>query len=362
MKTNKILVVDDERANQFLLEGLLKAHGYQTQFAQDGEECIRKLENELPDLILLDIMMPRMSGIQVLERIVQHPDWKEIPVIMVSAKTGSADIENALGMGAIDYIKKPFEEMELLARVNVGVRLKDREDHLKEMIRQREEFVRIISHDLRSPFIAINGFAELILDDENLTQQQRESLKQILESVNFSQEYFNKLLSWAKLEADEIELNKSEIDLSRLINSTFLFHQSKADKKEINLINNIDSGVLILADEIFFRQVLDNLVNNAIKFTAQGGSVKCMVNNRNEFLELIVSDNGIGMPDNINPDILFSMQRMDSRRGTKNEKGTGIGLGICKKILDAHNFPFTFKLNSEGGTDMIISFTNQNKS
>ncbi len=325
--------------------------------AGDGEECLKQLEQELPDLILLDIMMPRMSGIQVLEKIMQHPEWKEIPVIMVSAKTATTDIKEALELGAIDYIKKPFEEMELLARVKVGVRLKEKEDYLHDMIKQREEFVRIISHDLRSPFIAINGFAEIILDDENLTKQQKESLTKIIESVNYSQEYFNKLLSWAKLEKGSIELNKTKINLQRLISSCFQFHQSKADKKEIQLINNLEDNQLLLADEIFFRQVLDNLVNNAIKFTSSGGYVKCCIDNSDGSDKLIISDNGIGMPENLTPQELFSMQRVDSRRGTQNEKGTGIGLGICKKILDAHGFPLTYISNSDGGTNFVISIS-----
>jgi len=361
MEISKILIVDDERANQFLLENLLTANGYKTTTASDGEECLRKLENELPDLILLDIMMPHMSGIQVLERIVQHAVWKEIPVIMVTAKTSTYDVQEALGMGAIDYIKKPFEEMELLARVKVGVRLKEKEDYLRDMIKQREEFVRIISHDLRSPFIAISGFAEMILDDENLTSQQKESIKKILESVTFSQDYFNRLLSWAKLEHGEIELNKEEMDVSRLINSCYQFHQPIADKKEIGLINKLDDGFTILADEVFFRQVIDNLLSNAIKFTSPKGHVTCYSSHTDRYHELIISDNGIGMPPNLTPDNLFIMQRIDSRRGTKNEKGTGLGLGICKKILDAHGFEITFRKNSEGGADFIITIEKSTK-
>jgi two-component system sensor histidine kinase/response regulator len=354
MTTSKVLIVDDEHANQFLLDGLLTANGYKTIIASDGEECLKTLEKELPDLILLDIMMPHMSGIQVLQKIMEHPQWKEIPVIMVTAKTSVHDIQEAMGIGAIDYIKKPFEEMELLARVKVGIRLKLKEDHLRELVQQREEFVRIISHDLRSPFIAISGFAEMIMNDENLTSQQNESLKRIVESISFSQDYFNRLLSWAKLEQGDIELNKSNVDLSRLINSCYQFYQSKADKKEIRLINKLNEGYSITADEVFFRQVIDNLVNNAIKFTPPKGQVTCYATGPAECHELIISDNGIGMPENLTPDKLFSMHRVDSRRGTQNEKGTGVGLGICKKILNAHGYGFTFRRNSEGGTDFLI--------
>jgi len=359
MRKNRILVVDDEHANQFLLDGILTSNGYEVIIATDGEECLKRLETEEVGLILLDIMMPRMSGIQVLKKIIEHPVWNIIPVIMVSAKTGAADIREALEIGAIDYIKKPFEETELLARVKVGIRLKEKEDNLREMIYQREEFIGIISHDLRSPFIAIHGFAEIILDDVNLTEKQKETLKKIIESVNFSQDYFNKLLSWAKLEKGDIELNTSVISLDRLVNSCFQFQQTKADKKNITLINALGPEDTILADEVFFRQVIENLVSNAIKFTNHGGRVKCFVKQSGKTLQLVVSDNGIGMPENYSKETSFSGLFLQSRRGTMNEKGTGIGLSICTKITDAHGFGISFTENAEGGTDFVIAITQE---
>jgi two-component system, sensor histidine kinase and response regulator len=355
MDTPKILIVDDERANQFLLEGLLRANGFETRVASDGDECFTVLGSFRPDLILLDIMMPRMSGIEVLEKIMISEDLKQIPVIMVSAKTASTDIKKALETGAIDYIKKPFEETELLARISVGIRLKTEEDHLREMISQREEFVRIISHDLRSPFTAINGFAELLLSDDNLTGDQKESLKLIIDSVEFSLEYFNKLLSWAKLEQKDIGLNKKLFSLERIVQSSIRFHERKAVNKGIQLTSSIDPKQQILVDEIYFRQVVENLLSNAIKFTPSGGTIRCLSALNGKNISLVISDTGIGIPDDISPDELFSKKYIQSRRGTNNEKGTGIGLSICKKILDAHGFQISYQANASGGSDFIIS-------
>jgi two-component system sensor histidine kinase/response regulator len=350
----KILIVDDEKANQFLLGGLLRANGYETHIANDGDECLKLLETVHPDLILLDIMMPRMSGIEVLQKIVENDELKQIPVIMVTAKTSSHDIKQALETGAYDYIKKPFEETELLARVKVGIRLKKEEDHLREMISQREEFVRIISHDLRSPFIAINGFAELLLLDENLNTDQKKSLKLIIDSVEYSQEYFNKLLSWANLERNEIELNKRELNLERIVRSSLRFHERKAEKKGIQLIVSIDPSHTAMGDEIYFRQVIENLLSNAIKFTPRGGTINCITQIDSTNKRLVISDSGIGLPEDIQLSDLFLKKNVQSRRGTDNEKGTGIGLSICKKILDAHGFSIAYQRNSAGGSDFII--------
>jgi two-component system, sensor histidine kinase and response regulator len=355
MDTPKILIVDDEHANQFLLEGLLGANGYETITASDGDECLKILEKEKPDLILLDIMMPRMSGLEVLQKINHSEALRQIPVIMVSAKTGMSDIKKALEDGAIDYIRKPFDEVELLARVKVGIRLKLKEDHLREMITQREEFVRIISHDLRSPFTAIDGFAGMLLSDDNLTPDQKDSLRQIIDSVGFSQEYFNKLLSWAKLEQKDVELNKRPIVLIHLITSALRFHEKKAMEKSVRLETDIDPSIQIIGDEVFFRQVIENLLSNSIKFTPGGGIVKCISIRDESHIRLIISDTGIGMPPELTPDELFSKRLISSRRGTNNEKGTGIGLTICKKIIDAHGYGITFHQNDKGGTDFIIT-------
>ena len=354
MDAPKVLIVDDEPANRFLLEGLLNANGYEVLEAESGMQCMDILLLEKPDLILLDIMMPKMTGIEVLDELNKSEDLKKIPVLMVSAKTATSDIQEALDKGAVDYIKKPFDETELLARIKVGIRLKKNEDHLRELISQRNDFVKIISHDLRSPFSAINGLAELIIQDENLTDDQKEALNSIIESVTYSNEYFNKLLSWTMLEFNDLELSITEINVANLVESIFRIVSKKTDEKNLTLINDIDKNLTIPADKTFFRQVVVNIISNAIKFTPSGGSVRCYNVKVGNTLEIIVSDDGMGIPEEINPELLFSGNLNKSQRGTKGEKGTGIGLTICKKILDAHKFSITFRRKENKGTDFVI--------
>ncbi len=355
MKNPTVLVVDDEHANQFLLEGLLNAHDYDTLTASDGEECLEILKTTQPDLILLDIMMPRMTGVEVLKLLMQSEEWQHIPVLMVSAKTTTADIKESLEIGAIDYIKKPFDELELLSRVKVGLRLKFKEDHLREMIKQRDDFVRIISHDLRSPFIAINGLAELLLKADNLSEKQKESLNYIIESVEFSNDYFNKLLSWTMLDSEDLKLSIADKNMAELIDGVFRVFDNKAQDKEIQMINEIDNQLVIKVDITFFHQVIANLISNAIKFSQPKGMVKCSSMQDDTGLKLIVSDHGIGIPDELTQQDLFQDDFRKSRKGTKGEKGTGIGLSICKKILDAHGFEISYNPGKNGGSDFIIT-------
>lgn len=142
---SKILVVDDEPANIFLLEGILTENGYKVSTAINGKDAL-KIISEIPqDTILLDIMMPEMTGIEVLEKIVSIKNIRDIPVIIVSAKTEVEDVKIALDKGAIDYIKKPIDEIDLLARVRVALRLKDREDKIKRLVKLKDEFIGILA-------------------------------------------------------------------------------------------------------------------------------------------------------------------------------------------------------------------------
>lgn len=355
MYTPTVLIVDDEHANQFLLEGLLTANNYKTLVAVSGEDCMKLLLENTPDLILLDIMMPKMTGIEVLENIIKNDHYRTIPVIMVSAKTATSDIEKALSMGAIDYVKKPFDEMELLARVKVGIRLKQNEDRLREMIRQRENFVRTIAHDLRSPFSAIHGFAEILLSDENINEDQKESLALILESIGYSQDYFNKLLDWTRLDQHNIPLDRKDIELSNLITRILQVHENKAADKNIELHNEIDEQITINVDDTYFRQAIANIISNAIKFTPDGGIVVCKTTSNSDSQVLIIADTGIGMPESITPKNLFNTSIVRSRPGTRGEKGTGLGLDICRKIIEAHGFSITFSSVPNKGTEFIVS-------
>ncbi len=353
MSKPRILIVDDEPANVFLLTGLLKANGYETFSATNGQQCMEFLNTLKPDLILLDIMMPKMTGNEILDKIMESDELKIIPVIMVTAKTSVEDVSESLNKGAIDYIRKPFNEQELLARVKVGIRLKINEDHLREMVEQRNAFVRIISHDLRSPFTAINGFAEILIQDKNITEDQKESLNYIIDSVQYSVDYFNRLLSWTMLESKDISLNIAPANVYIMVDRVCKLFDKNANQKSIRLISNIDKNLMVNVDETFFRQVIANLVNNAIKYTPVQGliEINSIVSDK---IYLIISDSGIGLPGNITNDDLFSGDINKSEKGTKGEKGTGIGLSICKKIIDAHSFKISFKRRNEGGTEFII--------
>ncbi len=354
----KILVVDDEHANIFFLEGLLTEEKFNVQTATNGFEALKIMSGMLPDLVLLDLMMPEMSGFEVLDKMMVDPVLKNIPVIMVTAKTEPEDVELALQKGAIDYIKKPFDDLELLARIGTSLRIKRNEDSLRENARSKEEFIKIISHDLRTPFASISGFADILLQDENLenklSEDHRESLEIIVSTTNHLIDYFNRLLDWSKLETSKLKLVSSRENLKRIINTSWILFKSKLEEKNIKFESKVSENVELQVDKVFFNQVVNNLLSNAIKFTPKGGKISVYTQLVDKVVSLHIKDSGTGILDIAKSD-LFDSKKHFTTRGTEGEKGSGVGLKICKKIIDAHGFSIDYISEQNQGTEFIIS-------
>jgi len=357
LEGSHILVVDDEPVNIFVLEGLLTANNFRVTTASNGKTALSMVSNEPPDLILLDIMMPVMSGLEVLEILVKDKNTSDIPVLMVSAKSEVEDIENALNMGAVDYIPKPFNDVELLARVRVSLRLKKEKDKLKELMESKSNFIRVLSHDLRSPFSSIAGFAKVLLNDEDLkkklTTEHKEFLHSIVDTSHYLFDYFNKLLEWSKIEVGKIELKKGTVKVSKLFDITQMVFQKNMEEKKIRLIREESDDISVLADDTYLNQVINNLISNAVKYSPDGGIIMLKTYKDNETVVIEVSDNGAGIIG-LTPEQLFNNPYHKSIIGTANEKGSGLGLFICKMIIDAHGFDISFHSEQGKGTTFVI--------
>jgi|GEM_PF-510903 Signal transduction histidine kinase len=356
-KTHKILVVDDEPGNLFLLEGLLAEEGFEVITALNGHDAVAAARKELPDVILLDIMMPELTGMDVLEILQKDMLTANIPVIMVTAKVEAEDVEEALSKGAVEYIKKPINEVEMLARLRTTIRLKTQEEKLRELLKSKEDFIAMVSHDVRGPFASIAGFAELLLMDENLSgslnKDHKEFLNLIIDTSNYIYDYFNKLLSWANLGGQELSLQKEKVPLAKLVRVAEVVYKSKIDEKNLSISIDIDDGYHAMVDPAYFSQVINNLISNAIKYSRFGGEIRISLTSESKRSFFKVADNGIGMP-NISEDELFGKTFHKSTRGTHGEKGTGVGLRICKMILDAHGFGFSFSSRANEGAEFIV--------
>ena len=217
--------------------------------------------------------------------------------------------------------------------------LGESESRLTELNASKDKFFSIISHDLRSPFTSIIGFAEVMLEDINTLSQEeiKEFTNSIYKSSKNIQNLLENLLQWSRVQTGRIELNPINFDLNSLINDVIALYHVNAARKKISLVNKVENQYYVKADKFMIDTLLRNLVSNSIKFTNQGGEIKIIVDDSLEGRLLVtISDNGVG----INEETIEKLFKIDSHvttKGTEKEKGTGLGLILCKEFVEKNN-------------------------
>lgn len=350
-----VLIVDDTEANVILLSHVLKAEGFNIMVAFNGADTLEILEARKPDLILLDVMMPEMSGYEVCSRINEIDDLKHIPVIFLSALSETSNKVEGFESGGVDYITKPFQKEEVLARIKNHLYLaklqkereeqiqvlKEREAELENLNKKKDSLIRMVSHDIKNPLVGIVGITKMINERPDMLEPQK---KEMLEAVEKSGA---KLLDMVQTMLDndnsnsvKEELNEGIVYLDKLIDRVISVNKPKAIFKEIELgIVDTEFEKSMVLDEEKIEVLLNNLVSNALKFTPKGGTVSLSFNHEDDHGIFKVSDTGIGIPEE-SLEGLFS-ERDDAKRevvlGTNGEKGTGLGLDVVLKYVELHN-------------------------
>lgn len=350
-----ILAVDDNPRNLQLISSLLTAKGYKVVVANTGENALKYLAIRQPDLLLLDIMMPGLSGYDVLDQIKQNQDIHDLPVIFLTAKSELSDIVKGFAMGAVDYITKPFKSEELIARVDTHLELRKMRDQLArknkdleqlnqalneshEIIRQdaeqlsrinaeKDRFFSIISHDLRNPFNGCLMATEILATQFNELSQDEVSafINALYESATNMSKLLENLLNWAQLQMGTLKTNIGLILLSPLIAEAVATQAAGINAKNISLHQHVLPELSAMADFRMVDMILRNLLTNAIKFTPAGGEIVVEAGQTEQETWISVRDTGIGM----NPALqqkLFRINEKVSRPGTEGEQSTGIGL------------------------------------
>ncbi|EDX87612.1 ATPase, histidine kinase-, DNA gyrase B-, and HSP90-like domain protein [Synechococcus sp. PCC 7335] len=359
----RILAVDDVPDNLFILESILAdINEYDITCVEDGKTAIEKVVASPPDLILLDVMMPGIDGYEVTRRIRENKSLPYIPILLVTAHDHSS-LAEGLDSGADDFIRKPFDIDELMARVRSLIRLKHSLDEQSEMIRQRDDFVARLTHDLRTPLVAANRMLSLCLEDAFGTPP--DSVKEALSSIITNNENLlqmtNTLLQVYRHEAGHKKLICSAFSAYTLVNEVVKELKPLADEKGIDLsikALSVDGEVQgesasdsywIEGDRIELRRLLTNLLGNAIKFTDSGYvAVQLSINPKAEHVpsaeavEIAIKDTGPGIEEEAQKRIFEWFYQ-----GTHMKSGSGLGLHLSKRIAEMHKG--TLKLESEVG-------------
>lgn len=365
MKNNNqmILIVDDSMENLQILGEMLGESGYSVAMASDGLGALEFLKEEKPDLILMDIMMPGLSGIHICQNIKQSSSTQNLPIIFISALTQTADKINAFEAGGSDFITKPFQRDEVLARVKTHIAMKKTMDEnlehsaeLEKMNNSKDMFFSIISHDLRSQIGGITGICKLLsrkvsvegLDEIKPFSERLESASTKLYSL------LENLLSWASYQKQGMKFEPSCVDIYVLVECCIQSVIENAKLKQISIENHL-KATDVLVDENMISTVVRNLLSNAIKFTKEGGTI--MVSGRKveeNYYEIAVKDTGVGIDSKVK-ERLFTISEKITTLGTNLEEGSGLGLILCKEFVEMNGG--LIKVNSQKNVGSTIRFT-----
>ncbi|HEV8470236.1 MAG TPA: response regulator [Candidatus Limnocylindria bacterium] len=363
IQLGKVLIVDDEIANVELLARRLEAIGCQTQVASSGERAIALARTEQPDLILLDVMMPGMDGWQTCRRLKSQPETAGIPVIFVTAKDRYEDLSKGFEVGGIDYITKPFEPIELAARVRSAIFTKHLQDQLRKsnadlqrMEQSRKELIGMLGHDIRNLANSVVAFMQLVrMGQLEPGRREFDELLRLSES-NISEllRMVNALLDVYKMEEGKLEAMPQVIALSALAERSIAQVAPESLAKGIELESSLPQGVAVFVDDGLIVRVLTNLLANAVKHTPTGGKVR-IESVRDESLErsiiVRVHDTGPGITADDAPHIFDRFYQGAGR----SRGGTGLGLAFCKLAVELHGGTIT--VVNPGETGAIVQFT-----
>jgi len=346
--TPQILVVDDDPRNRKLLEEYLLGAGYDVRLAADGRTALTMASERPPDLVLLDVMMPDLSGLEVCRQLKNDPRTRLCQVALVTALDGVPQRVEGLDTGADDYIAKPLRREEFMAKVRSMLRarrltadldearetLSQKNAKLEELEGLKETLTQTLVHDLKNPLAAVLGNLELMerKADESLLHLVRRSKAA---AWRMHQMILN-LLDIAQLEEGKLLLRPETIDAGALARKACQEMEGGATQRGVSLQIVAEESVAVLkGDGAVLRRVLDNLLSNAIEHSPQGGVVRVAVTPCDEGIEIAVADQGAGVPPEYRERIFEKFQRLENRKSVPGAN-RGLGLTFCRLAVEAH--------------------------
>ena len=335
-----LLVADDEPSNVEILCDLLEALDYRTVGVASGEAALAAARARRPDLVLLDVMMPGMDGYEVCRRLRADPHTAGIPVVFVTALSGSDDKVKGIEAGGDDFLTKPFSRPVLVARIRSLLRMREAQQalaesyrRLKELEELKDDLTRMVVHDLKSPLTGILGSLELVLDGDAgpLAPAQRRLLDDARERGGDVLRMVDNLLDLSRLEESAVRLQPRDLDVARLLREVVDDWHVRAEREGARLAVEGPAGVGIRADEGMLRRVLANLIGNALRHGGPGVAVRVSAVAAEDGVKVSVADNGRGVPETEHEAIFRKYGRADAG-GTSS----GLGLTFCKLAVEAH--------------------------
>lgn len=351
-KKFRLLLVDDDAMTRQFMSARLTRQGYDIAVAEDGYRALSLLEGEQFDLLLLDIMMPGMSGIDVLTQVRRKFSMLSLPVIMVTANDLEESMVEALEKGANDYLLKPISMPVTLARIKTQLSLR----YLSAL---KDEFVRFASHDLKKPLMLLRDIAgelqsSTASDGTELAASTRESLAMLVATADNMQNVVQGFLDESAALIDGNYARRSAVNINEMVLHAVQANERYAQRKGVQLSTVLaDKSLLVHGDGFQLSQVLDNLLGNAIKFSPQNSSTIVRTELTEGYVQVDVCDTGPGI-NNEDMGKLFTHGAQLGNLPTGHETSSGVGLALCKQLVELHGGEIGAHNNSDRGTTFWI--------
>ena len=357
----KILIVDDVVSNVLLLKILLSNEKFQVCTANCGNMCIEQARAEKPDLILLDVMMPDISGFDTAVILKKDPELKDIPIIFLTALNSPADLVKGFQVGANDFLSKPFNKEELVVRVMHQIalvaakRLIEKQNReLLATINNRDKMYSVIAHDLRSPMASIRMVLNLVvaaISPEVVGQEIFDLVDKANKESEDVHDLLDNLLKWTKSQTGRLTVVMQDLDLNDIIPGVVDIFEMIAATKKIKL-SYTGTSTIVRADNDMLKTIVRNFMSNAVKFSPENSSIEISVTSDADFAKISICDHGVG----IAADRLDSIfHKGETTYGTGGEEGSGLGLQLCQDF--AHKLGGDVMVESvegEGSTFSVL--------
>jgi len=365
-----VLVVDDTPENLAVITALLKDRGHRVRVAPSGALALAAVEAELPDLVLLDVSMPRMDGYEVCRRLKAHRDAAAIPVIFLSALAETDDKVKAFAAGGVDYVTKPFRAEEISARVSAHLALRQlrlqleasnaelrrSNDRLRELERVRQELVGMIVHDLNNPISAVGATAQYLRDEAGLQGDHREAIEDVCRLTHVMGRMVVDILDVARTDDAKLRPRLAPVDPGQLVDDVVRDVRSLLRRDSTRIATRIDEGMpSISADPELLRRLVQNLLDNALKYAPSGTDVVVEVTLcQPDCWELRVSDAGPGIPVEDRERIFQPYARLDRDPEQQARSSRGLGLAFCRMATEAHDGRIWVESSPTGGSVFVV--------
>ncbi|MFW6140282.1 MAG: ATP-binding protein [Acidobacteriota bacterium] len=338
---HSVVVIDDEESMRDSCRMILEKDGFLTKTAEDGEKGLAEIKEMKPDIALVDLKMPGIGGLDVLEKI-NEISPNTIPIVITGYATVESAVE-AMKKGAYDFLPKPFTPEQLRVIIKRGlekIKLSKEAEALRNEKKLIEEnFITMVSHQLRSPLVAVAQYFEVMLSGSTgeMSEKHKEMLNKARDRVESLLNLINDWLDAARIDKGQLVEKFKPVSLHELLKKQIEFMQPLAEKNKLNLeIKPPDENTTVMGDRETLEQAFSNLINNAIKYNKPNGSVIISFRINDDYVITDVKDTGVGIEKKYIPQLFNQFFRV-SRSESKKEKGSGLGLSICKKIIDAHS-------------------------